>query len=58
MRKTLFINAQNIDEIICQSLENGIIIKSEFHEFCHIISALFSFINKSESLIARKKNRI
>ena len=58
MKKTLCITAQNVDEKIYQVLENGVIIEIEFHEYGHLISTIFSFLNKSQSLIAtpRKKN--
>ena len=58
MKKTLFCNAQYIDNKIYETLENGIIIENEFHEFDHTISAVLSYLTHRESLIntPRKKN--
>ena len=58
MKKTLFCNAQYIDNKIYETLENGIIIEIEFHEFDHTISAVLSYLTHRESLIntPRKKN--
>ena len=57
MKKTLFCNAQKVDNKIYESLENGIIIENEFHEFVHTISAVLTFSNHKENLIdtPRKK---
>jgi len=57
MKKTIFNNVEKADTKIFETLENGIIIEIEFHEFGHIISAVLSYINNIGSLIntPRKK---
>ena len=58
MKKTIFYNLGKADNKIFETLENGIIIEIEFHEFGHIISAVLSYINNIGSLVntPRKKN--
>jgi len=58
MKKTIFYNLEKADNKIFETLENGIIIEIEFHEFGHIISAVLSYINYIGSLVntPRKKN--
>ena len=60
MRKILFINIENADIKIYQTLENGCIIEIIFHEFCHVISSIFSFLYKNRNIIStpRKKFKI
>ena len=59
MKKVIFQSSNHEKkQIIYKTLENGIIIEIEFHEIGHTISAVLSFVEKSNSLIntPRKKN--
>ena len=58
MKKTIFYNLDKADNKIFGILENGIIIEIEFHEFCHIISAILSYINGIGSIINIQRKKI
>ena len=56
MKKVIFCN-QNEEPKIYETLENGIIIEIEFHEFGHTISAVLSYINNKGNLISTQRKK-